>query len=247
MRGQFGVLIALDGVRQVEGDVGGEPNGDRALLAATHLRCQKGGAERDALDCVPCERFINFRPSRDRATVTVRCQWSLDDPVADLMTLASALAIVGPDERIAAADELAQQLGIRHLVVMSGRDLLGVVCRCDLVPPVPEGETVGDRMASRLVVLPAHATLRNAAEVMTEFEVGCLPVMDPDGLRGVVTRGDLRRAGVEEAMLGATRCEACGSCHGVRAHPMLEAVEFCLDCLDRAMTPADYEELGTGD
>jgi len=82
---------------------------------------------------------------------------------------------------------------------------------------------------------------------MTEFEVGCLPIVDEHGLRGVVTRGDLRRAGVEEALLGASRCASCGSRHGVRPHPTLEAVEFCLDCLDRAMTPADYDELGGGD
>jgi len=248
---RIGAGPSLNGVREVDGRVAcrgvGGVGRARELLEATRLRCQKGGELHDAIECLDCERFVNYKPSRNRRTVTIRCQWRFDDPVTDLMTTSAALVGVDPGTTIAAADELARRHGIRHLLVAREDDLMGVVCRCDLVPPVLEGETVGDRMSPEVWVLPATANLADAVDVMTSHEIGCVPVVDSGTLRGVLTRGDLRRAGLPEALLGAHRCEACGSHHGVRPHPSLEAIEFCLDCFDQAFTVADYEELGVGD
>ena len=218
--------IALEGVREVEGrvDATAHPHAARELLAATHLSCQKGGPEHDALDCVHCARFVNFRPSRDRETVTVRCQWAPDDPVSDLMTLLCALATVEADWCIDDADRRARRLGIRHLLVTRGKDLVGIVCRCDLVPPPAEGEYVVDRMQTELIAVRPDATLRGAADLMRGRAVGCLPVVEDGQLVGVVTRGDLRRAGVDEALLGARVWEVFGSCQGLRPPPALRSV-----------------------
>ena len=64
-------------------------------------------------------------------------------------------------------------------------------------------------------------------------------------LVGIITRGDLRRAGVEESLLGAHYCACCGSPHGVREDPRGVA-EFCLDCIERELACPD-DDIGTGD
>jgi hypothetical protein len=110
--------------------------------------------------------------------------------------------------------------------------LLGVLCRCDLVPRAAADEPVSARMSGEVLAIDPNATLGDAVAALRGFRVGCLPVVAGDLLVGVITRGDLRRAGVPEELLGARYCAACGSPHGVRAHPRLEGVDFCLACLD---------------
>jgi hypothetical protein len=46
----------------------------------------------------------------------------------------------------------------------------------------------------------------------------------------MITRGDLRRTGVPEAVLGARYCSACGSSRGVRKAAGTD-VDYCLECL----------------
>ncbi len=233
----------IDTVKEVVAPVYVKTDNLREMLSNARLRCQRGGEQKTAAQCLDCPRVVNVKPSRDGDSITVRCLWSTEDPIADVMTLASEIVTVEPDLPIQRADRMARHYGIRHLLVAHEGDLIGVACRCDLVPPVLSGETVKDRMTAKLWSLPVWSTLGDAAELMTEREIGFAPVVDGDAVVGVITRGDLRRAGIDESLLGAARCEQCGSHHGVRPHPLLEGIEFCLDCLDRELTPADYVEL----
>ncbi|HSN33978.1 MAG TPA: CBS domain-containing protein, partial [Ideonella sp.] len=100
------------------------------------------------------------------------------------------------------------------------------------------------RMASTVYAVEPTATLGEAAAAMKALSVGCLPVVERDRPVGVVTRGDLRRAGAPEPELGAHRCVECGSVHGVRtdAHSGLEC---CLDCID--LFTALGNDYGEGD
>src|SRR2546423_2442883 len=116
---------------------------------------------------------------------------------------ASAIVTVAPDTPWQQADERARELGVRHLFVVDNSQLVGVLCRCDLYPEPEEHEGVAARMASNVYALDATATLGEAAAAMKSLHVGCLPVMQRDRPVGLVTRGDLRRAGVPETALGA--------------------------------------------
>jgi CBS domain-containing protein len=157
---------------------------------------------------------------------------------------ARAIVTVAPDTPWREADDRARELGVRHLFVVDGGKLVGVLCRCDLYPEPEDHEGVASRMASHVYVLDPSSTLGEAAAAMKTLAVGCLPVVQRDRPVGLVTRGDLRRAGVPEPALGAHRCLECGSVHGVRpdAH---SGLEYCLDCID--LFTALGNDYGEGD
>lgn len=221
----------FEAVREKTAPVCGAVTRDPAeLLARARLACQKGGRPRAALDCLGCSRFVNFVPSLDRSFVTIRCASLSSDPVENVMTLARAVVTVDPGTPVIVADEFARTRGVRHLVVEAGSCFVGIVCRCDFIGAEPD-TPVADHMARQVLVVDSRTSLGAAAALMATFGVGCLPVLDGDRLCGVVTRGDLRRAGVEEEQLGAGTCDRCGSRHGVCSDPCsLEAPELCLDC-----------------
>jgi acetoin utilization protein AcuB len=202
-------------------------------ISYAEVQCQKGGPVRSGSDCLACHRFRGWRAGPTDDEVTLTCCWSDSDPVWARMTAAVALATVNPQTPCAVADEVARSHDVRHLLVVDEGAVIGVLCRCDLFPRPGADETVADRMSREVFAVPPGATLADAVAAMSGLGIGCLPVVAGGLLVGVLTRGDLRRAGVPEALLGARRCGACGSLHGVRSHPRLGETDFCLDCLER--------------
>jgi CBS domain-containing protein len=189
-----------------------------------------------------CPRFVNYVPSDDRH-VLVRCVWSTDDVVRDLMTMANQVAVVAPSIRVSDAAAYARSIGVKHLLVCRNDTLVGVVCRCCLVPPILDGEVVADRMSHKLWTISDTDRLGDAAAAMIEHDVGLLPVVRRGVLLGVISRGDLLRAGVASELAEGRRCEACGSAHGIRPHPTIEGIEFCLECLDEQLVDSDFDEI----
>ena len=134
---------------------------------------------------------------------------------------------------------------ISHLPVVQNDELIGIVCACDLWEP-GVGEQVQARMTAPVVTISAAASIEEAAERMRENDVGALPVMVSWRVCGILTLGDLTRAG---AILGHERgpsCLACGSRHHVRG---IAEAAFCLACTETP--PRDvrghYQDLGGGD
>ena len=88
------------------------------------------------------------------------------------------------------ADARAQMdaLNCRHLPVLDGANLTGIITHRDLNRP---GETVGELMSTQLIT--ARPTLRvdAAAATMAVHKVGCLPVVEHGRLVGIVTTYDL--------------------------------------------------------
>jgi acetoin utilization protein AcuB len=134
--------------------------------------------------------------------------------VGDLMTL-DPLS-VEPDVAALAALDLMIDQGIRHLPVVDRRDRLrGVVSLDDLraafpfsasltrPPSLSERETalgsaVGEVMTHGPLTARAETTLSEAAELLSRFHIGCLPVVDASGeLIGIFTETDALRALVE--------------------------------------------------
>lgn len=99
-----------------------------------------------------------------------------------------------------ASDALAQMRDahVRHAVVVSGRDIVGVVSERDLGGPrgalVRKGRTVEDEMHQPVVLGRPDMPITRAALLLREKGIGCLPIVEATRLVGIVTRGDLLEA-----------------------------------------------------
>ena len=93
-----------------------------------------------------------------------------------------------PDESVGLAVERMRSTRARHLPVVRGRSLEGMVS---------EHEVLGSRrpvreiMTSPVPVIGPDAEAREAASRMAELKVDCLPVMEGSRLIGIVTVTDL--------------------------------------------------------
>jgi acetoin utilization protein AcuB len=155
------------------------------------------------------------------------------------------LVTVNPETSVWEAERIAAGHAVRHLLVASRGELVGVLCVCDL-GRVERDAAVADCMARPVVTLNDTATLEQASHTMRSCAVGCLPVVSQGDLCGIVTRRDLRRFGVAVDHGLSHGCASCGSHEGVGLDPRTRAVEFCCECLERVRPDPD-EDLGTGD
>ncbi len=118
-------------------------------------------------------------------------------------------ATVAPDDSLHVADGIMVLGGVRHLPVLSGSRLVGVLSQRDILraPLTPASSwfdtdprftlrrlTVRDMMTATVVTIGADATVQAAAERLLRHRVGCLPVLEDGMLVGIVTTSDLLRA-----------------------------------------------------
>jgi acetoin utilization protein AcuB len=79
-------------------------------------------------------------------------------------------------------------MGVEHLIVTSAQGIQGVVSETDLAracssnPETPVGE-----LAVAVPIVDSDAPVQEAANLMRDRKVGCLPVVDGLTLAGVVT------------------------------------------------------------
>ena len=98
--------------------------------------------------------------------------------------------------------------GVRHMPVVHGGKLVGVVSERDLLRASLShlsGIDPGQRraflqeveiarvMSAPPVVIPPDASVREAARVMAERKIGCLPVVEEGRLLGLITETDVLR------------------------------------------------------
>jgi len=109
---------------------------------------------------------------------------------------------VAPDANVRAALSALRRGRFRHLPVVAGEELVGVVTAADLEPPpaspVEAAEALGARqvaevMAAGVVTVSPDEPVEAAARLLTEHGVGCLPVLLDDRLVGILTKADLLR------------------------------------------------------
>ncbi|MBI4956337.1 MAG: CBS domain-containing protein [Myxococcales bacterium] len=110
------------------------------------------------------------------------------------------------NDSLSIADRVMQLERIRHMPVLDEDGLVvGVVSQRDLFrgalanalgygkhaqQKILDTLLVKDVMSSDLVTTRPDAPLAEAARVMVERKVGCLPVLDGDKLVGILTEGD---------------------------------------------------------
>lgn len=101
---------------------------------------------------------------------------------------------------MAEAHHLMREHGIRHLPVMDGDRVAGIVSMRDLhlletLPGVsPEEVAVEDAMSPEVYVASEHDELADVVDRMAESRLGSAVVVGPGGLAGIFTVVDALRA-----------------------------------------------------
>lgn len=102
---------------------------------------------------------------------------------------------IEPEAPIEQAKERLKKLGCRHLVVMRGSTIIGVLSDRDVhrgrLQMQDDPWLVRDVMTSHVVVAAPETTVHQAALLMRGHAIGCLPVVDGKRLVGIVTTSDL--------------------------------------------------------
>ena len=129
--------------------------------------------------------------------------------IRDIMS--HPVAAVAPEATLEECYRTMREKRIRHLLVMDGARLLGVVTDRDLRlatsalarAPFDPGSRVDSVMIRDPQTAGPEDPVEDAARVMRERKIGCLPVIDDGRLVGIVTNIDLldallRMTGVEK-------------------------------------------------
>lgn len=103
--------------------------------------------------------------------------------------------------------------GIRHLPVVEGKRLLGIVTDRDIRQAAPsaatsleihelhyllEKVTVNEIMTKKVITVTPSTDVRDAAKLLLKHRIGGLPVVRGETLVGIVTETDILRAFVEQ-------------------------------------------------
>src|SRR5215211_6543726 len=118
--------------------------------------------------------------------------------VADVMTRRPVT--VSPRATVAAAVSAMRRGRFRHLPVVAGPELVGVVSDRDLEvspgAPVEVAEALGDRpvaevMTSQPITVWPDEPVEVAARLLVDHAIGCLPVVAGEELVGILTESDM--------------------------------------------------------
>jgi acetoin utilization protein AcuB len=138
--------------------------------------------------------------------------------VKDRMT-PQPLTVVTPDTPIIEAQRLMQDHDIRHMpVVTEQQNLVGLLTRETMLQAVPWSSaslstletqyilskvTTGKVMIRDVITVTEDVAVEEAARIMVDHKIGCLPVLRSGALVGIITDIDLLSTTME--MLGARR------------------------------------------
>ena len=118
------------------------------------------------------------------------------------------IVTISASDRLSTVEDIMTLGHVRHMPVVQGGKLLGVVSERDLLRAslsTLAGHRVEERraflhvveiaqvMSSPAIVIGPEATIEQGALIMAEKKIGCLPVVEDDRLIGMLTETDVLR------------------------------------------------------
>jgi len=126
-------------------------------------------------------------------------------PISEIMT--KNVITLNRTDNLETAERLFKSNHIRHIPVVSGKNIIGMLSFTDLLrisfaDAVDEDEyevdtivynmfTIEQVMAKNLISVNSNTTIKEVAEVLSQKEFHALPVVDNGKLVGIVTTTDL--------------------------------------------------------
>jgi len=116
------------------------------------------------------------------------------------------LATVTKDERMTVAKKIMKDKNIRHLPVVDGKKLIGLVTNMDIrkaeASPATSLEirelhylldklTVGEIMTRNVITISPDVSIEEAAILLHDNKIGCLPVVEDGNLVGIISENDI--------------------------------------------------------
>jgi CBS domain-containing protein len=126
-------------------------------------------------------------------------------PISEIMT--KKVVTLNKNDELETAERLFKKHHIRHIPVVRGDHVIGILSYTDLLrisfaDAVDEDEdsvdtvvynmfTIEQVMAKNLISVSSNTTIKEVAELLSKREFHALPVVDNDKLVGIVTTTDL--------------------------------------------------------
>ena len=122
------------------------------------------------------------------------------------------LVTVTKDDRMTVAKKLLKEKNIRHLPVVDGKKLIGLVTNMDIrkaeASPATSLEirelhylldklTVGEIMTRNVITVSPDISIEEAAILLHDNKIGCLPVVEDGNLVGIITENDVMEVLIE--------------------------------------------------
>ena len=122
------------------------------------------------------------------------------------------LFTITKDERMTVAKKILKEKNIRHLPVVDGKKLVGLVTNMDIrkaeASPATSLEirelhylldklTVGEIMTRNVITISPDISVEEAAILLHDNKVGCLPVVEDGNLVGIITENDVMEILIE--------------------------------------------------
>ncbi len=127
-----------------------------------------------------------------------------DARVRDIMQ--TKVVTIGASERLSTVEDIMTLGRVRHMPVVRGGELVGVLSERDLLrASLSEVGSYGadarraflhaieieQVMSAPPITVDPAAPVTDAAQLMAEHKIGCLPVVEEGALRGLVTETDV--------------------------------------------------------
>jgi CBS domain-containing protein len=124
--------------------------------------------------------------------------------VKDIMV--KEVATLDVDDELSLANDIMRLGRIRHLPVVSGESLVGIISERDLfrsslaqalgygnkdTREVMKTLHIKDVMVKQVVTISPDTELKDAVALMVERKIGCLPVVQDNKLQGLITETDI--------------------------------------------------------
>ena len=132
------------------------------------------------------------------------------EPISKIMT--ADVVTVNKTQSLKEVDKILEQKHIRHIPVVSGDEVIGMISRTDLqkisfvnsfdgdnlTTAMYDALTIEQVMTKDLTTVESADTIHDVTVTLSENEFHALPVVDNDKLAGIVTTTDLLKYLVDQ-------------------------------------------------